>query len=539
MPGPIAKTFQMLSATSNPFAGEVMVGALDVPIPSIQNEAIQAIIRRGSVREQIEAIRRYPGFSAEIRRQLEDSAPSMVPAIRQCLLVGRGELEPAALELTRAGEAFGVMETILDILRSDQSELYEEAVNTLRYLVNRLYEAVSGQRGPDQPPLKNIDQTRHNAVTALDKSLAHFYELAHPEVVVEAIFVLAGPGHAAAQKLFSEGSVECRSLARETLFQSRHPGVMRFLLDSLSKPYPPSRVLEAIQQRDDPEFVLATLRWTPGRWTSTQERNLRQIEELAWLKADGEMLELIPEDLQTALIAFTSAAGLSRDAKLAVRQWVVRFGCPEARTAAIAVLEELDSTTVKEIVLDGLDSEDPSVQAWATGQLRSQQVPDALQRLIEQLDNPEACVQAVARQELQGFDLECLLSRFESLSPAARENAGGLLRKIDPDCLGKLFREYQHPIRRRRVRAIRGTLAYGFQIEASAALLAILREDDALLRRSAVEVLAHVPTPDVVTALQAMRNDPSDRVRDAVEQALAALAKKDLIDPPLEMTRSR
>ena len=141
---PLAKTFQILTTTANPFAGEVLIAALDVPLPSIRLEAVKSLVIRGGVREQMEAVRRYLDFPTKVRRELEESTQALVPAIRQCLLVGRGELEQAALELARTGEAFGIIEVLLGILRGDDAELQAEAVETLRHLVNRLYGHLHG-----------------------------------------------------------------------------------------------------------------------------------------------------------------------------------------------------------------------------------------------------------------------------------------------------------------------------------------------------------------------------------------------------------
>ncbi len=523
MPDPLQNTFRTLTTTANPFAGELLVAALDVPELGIQREAVNSLAKRGGVREQMEAIRRYPKLPVEIQSLLEDAAPALVPALRQCCLLGRGDFEIAALELTSAGEAFGMVETLLEILQSQRTELHKEAVIAFRHLVNRLYEQLHGHQSAEARVLKNPSQIQHLMLMALDQSLSSFQELAFPEDVVEAILALGGPGHFATNKVLNQASVECRSLAKHLLNVSRHPGVMQMLLDSLGKPHPSARVLEAIQNRSDMEFCLATLRWVPKRWTNTQERNLKQLERLAWLEEGEDALELIPEEMHFALMEFVSAAGFDRNQKLEIRQWIVRHGSPAARNAAVEVLGDLDSHFVKEIVLDGLESEDPSVQAWATSQLREQHVPDALGKLIDRLDSPEICVQTVARQELQGFNLECLLEKFDSLSPDACQNAARLLEKIDPDYLAKLHQELHHSIRRRRIRAIRAALAYGWHEKSAAVLRKLLKDEDNLIRRTAVEVLAHIPTAETRMALKALENDPSQRVRETVEQALAQL----------------
>ncbi|MCA9072225.1 MAG: HEAT repeat domain-containing protein, partial [Planctomycetaceae bacterium] len=458
---------------------------------------------------------------------LERTTTALTPAIRQCFFVNRDEWESAAFELTHAGEAYGMVDTLLELLRSDRSNLHEEAIQTLRHLVNRLYEHLHGHKDSDAEPLKNASQIQHLVLVSLEQSLAYFHELAHADVIVESLLALGGAGHQVTSRLLNESSMECRALAKELLQTSHHPGVMRYVLDSLSKPYPSSRILDAIQTREDPEFLLATLRWVPRRWTNTQERNLRQIEQHPWTRGGYEALELIPEELQPALMEFVSVTGLSRQHKREIRQWIVRHGCPAARNIAIELLGELDSGTVQEIVLDGLDSEDPDVQAWATSQLRSQHVPDALNKLIDRLDSPEAVVQQVARQELQGFNLDCLLAKFEAMSPRARKNGAELLEKIDRDYLSKLTQEYHHAIRRRRIRALRATAAFGWQPKVLPALLEMLKDDDNLIRRTTIEVLEHIPSGQTIAALVALKNDPSERVRDTVEQALTRIAAQE------------
>ncbi len=272
MADPLAQTFQLLTTTANPHAGELLVAAMDVPLPGIQSEAVRSVVSRGGVREQMEAIRRYPLFPKAIQQQLEENAGSLVPAIRQCLQLGRGDLEKAALELARAGETFGIVETLLEILKGERTNLREEIGQTLRHLVNRLYEHLHGLQEEDKPPLRNAAQIQYMMLMALDQSLTYFQDLSHADVVVEAVLSLGGAGHAVTQKLLTQGSLESRSLARELLLNSRHPGVMRFVLDSVGKPFPPSRVLDALQQRDDPEFLLATLRWVPKRWTGARTK---------------------------------------------------------------------------------------------------------------------------------------------------------------------------------------------------------------------------------------------------------------------------
>ncbi len=98
------------------------------------------------------------------------------------------------------------------------------------------------------------------------------------------------------------------------------------------------------------------------------------------------------------------------------------------------------------------------------------------------------------------------------------------------------MQEFHHCIRRRRIRAIRGALAYGWHVQVAPALLAMLQDPDVLIRRTIIEVLGHVRTSETIAALVALKDDPSERIRETVKQALVQLASKEIPNPPLETT---
>ena len=112
------------------------------------------------------------------------------------------------------------------------------------------------------------------------------------------------------------------------------------------------------------------------------------------------------------------------------------------------------------------------------------------------------------------------------IKPNFRANAGALLKKINLHYLTELMRELQHPVRRHRLRAIRGTLAYGWHFQIFPSLLALINDEDTLIRRATIEVLGHIPAPESIAALVALKDDSSQRVRETVELVLANIAPR-------------
>jgi HEAT repeat protein len=205
---------------------------------------------------------------------------------------------------------------------------------------------------------------------------------------------------------------------------------------------------------------------------------------------------------------------------MAVQEWLVRHGSLEGRLAATEVLSQLDENEVESIIYTSLEDKDEKVQAWATSQLRSQHIPQAVGLLLERLDSPLESVRDAARHELGSFNLQFVLEFYEHLSPEAARRAGALIQKIEPDCIAKLAAELANPVLRRRLRAARAALAMGMHTKVVPSLLAMLDDPDQLSRRTGIEVLANVPTPEVAASLRLLLEDPSPRVRDDAAKAL-------------------
>jgi hypothetical protein len=311
-------------------------------------------------------------------------------------------------------------------------------------------------------------------------------------------------------------------LAANLLMTSRVPGVMQSVLDFMARSYPPLRVFQVLQERSDLKFILSLLQSFPRNPGETLIKNIRQVESVAWLK-DLEVLDTIPQELHEALVAFVSSTGIPHAMKTAVHQWIIRNGSSEGRLASAEALTVLDDRAVKTALYDSLESKDEVAQAWATGQLRSRGIPEALRLLIERLDSPHDSVRAVARDELQSFNLELMLGLFDQIDSTLARRAGLLVRKIDTDYVRKLNGELTGPIARKRMHAARGAVALGMQDEVADAILSLADDEDPLVRRTIVELLPEIKSPDIPSILDRLRDDPNARVREGVDAAIARL----------------
>jgi HEAT repeat protein len=531
MPDPLAITFDLLATSKASSAVDLLTSALDSKHLAIHDKAVVSLLKRGTARCQTEVIRRLPTLTSAGRRLLEEQGSRLSSTLRQCLLHGDAELRANALDLVTSAECYEQVSTLVQMLQKADDPNHAEACQTLQALVNRLYEQIhlgGGRRPGGDRYQRNLPQVRQTVLAALDAACNQFEALDCRAEVLESILVLGDPDAFAVRKILLQSVPTCRDLACYLLFSSKHPGVMRLLLDFMKHNYPIAKALEAFEQRIDPEFVCFVLREFPKRLNENQQKNFKQLTRIDWINKQLLPLEAIPPALHEPLVAFVQATGIDHDHKVEVQKWILLHGSVQGRLAAGQVLESAAPDCVRGILFDSLDSEEEDVQAWATSQLRTQGVPEALRLLIERLDSPLPAVREAARGELQSFNLELLLSIFEHLDPKVCLRTGMLIQKIDPDCHRKLVSELNHPIQRRRIRAARAARQLGLLNDVQSSLLSMLSDADSQVRRTAAEVLADIPNPEVVAGLSALLNDASPRVREAAEQSLDEIYKRGL-----------
>jgi hypothetical protein len=487
----------------------------------VQSLAVEALLRRLPTRGIVELIRRLQSLASAARERIEKRGTDLGRGLRDSLLSPDALLRSNAFELVVRCEVFGEIPTLISLLdapgRSDRPAIEAAIID----LVNRLHEHLRYGKDVDDTALylRDADRIRHHLLAAFEAA-AYRYPVHRCRQVVEGLLILADPENMHLKRFLRDASEEVRAAAADLLCSSRHPGVMNLVLDSMTQNYPFAGAFTALERRTDPEFICHLLRHWPRKPSAFQQKNFKELRAVAWLDPQAPHLDAVPAALHRTLIAFLVATGLPQPQKLAVLEWMVRFGSPEGRLAATDVLVDLEDNSVQDVVLESLDSDEPDVQAWATTQLRSWSVPHAMELLIERLDSPVAEVRDAARSELAGFSILRAIELFDQLEPRMQVAVGKLVQKIDPDTIQKLSEQMQHPIRRKRIRAARSALAMKLHHHVVDALLVMVGDTDNLVRRTAAEVLGKVATREAAQALTDLTHDPSPRVREAAAAAL-------------------
>lgn len=551
IPAAVAATFRALGASESAQVPAVLAAALDVPREAIQYAAALAILERTSEHELFELVQRLPLLPKSVVGLVASQSATVLPAFRQALLHGSPESRRLACAAIRATGLAAPLPYVLELVQQPQLPDHELAVETLRDVVDQLFNrsqqpggrtALRSQReqvlqdlakavehweqaSPSAPHDRRGTRRANGKETALssiaprlDPSWERGGEAVHG--IAQGILILGEPAHPVVRRVLWHGSPATHEVMYRLLQESRHPGVLQFLTASLHERYPHPQVFVALRERRDPEFVAALLRMATGKLSPQVEQNLQQVEQFRWLELPHDRLETVPQMLQPALATFVQATRLPRHLKAAVLEWLLRHGTPSAKLAATEGLSLIDQGLAQDVVRENLNADDAAVQAWATSQLRHCALPDAYALLVERLESPHAEVRAAARRELAGFNTERVLSLADELSPDDARRAGQLLLKVVPDARAQLTHELLHPARQKRIRTARRILHLGLQTEMADTVVALTEDVDPLVRRTAAELLEQVPTPLAREALLVLLDDDHPRVRETAAAAL-------------------
>lgn len=528
MAAPWLRTIERLAVSNNGVATSVLLAGLRGPNEAIAAACLGALLRKNSSRVNLEVLRTCHTFPPAVRLTLERSLALLSGTVRQAIQHGDPQVRDNALDLIRRGLDIQQLPLLLALIELPDEGVRDRSIETSRLLVDTLYMKLQGVCDPatdsilaGHPAFRDVPRTRLQTIAALEAACQR-YESHHCLEVVEWLAVLGDLNDLSTRRVFTDRQSFIPELLRQVLSESHHPGITRLLLGALDVNYPAPWVMRVLIERRDPEFACEFLRFLPRKPNSIMARNLRGIQTLGWLDSTRLSLASLPPALHVALVAFTTCSGLSADDRLSVLEWIVRDGSPQGRMAATELLCLMEDDKVQEVVLESLESEVPKVQAWATTQLRTREIPNCFELLIERLDSPHEEVRLAARAELSDFGVPRVLELFTELDAPRCRAIGRLLQKIDPETPAKFHWEMTQAVRRRRIRAAHCAEAIGILPRVIEGLVEMAQDSDTLVRRTAVEAMTRLEGPRADAILTMALSDISPRVREVAERALAA-----------------
>ena len=543
----VERTADLLARSRDEAAADILREALDRTDDAFGVEAALAIGRHGSMRMKNDVIRRVGSLSARQKDALRHKATAFADATAHGLRSPERSERLQAIEWIATVGDFERFPMLIELLvgrvrRSEGGEAVEDEsastaggeevsaiVLACEELVERMFDLFDGRDALEEvgERIRNADELRKVMAAALSEACLQLGTVPCPDQILQWTLILIDAESVALQKLANRLDEIDRSRLMRALLTGTHPGVMRLAWDLLRRGYPLPIVFDLWRQRQDPEFVCHLLDSQPTVPTTLQIQNLAQIDFVPWLADDPDEIEVrlraIPPALLPNVVSLLELIALPNRQKKSVLRWLLANGDGPTRQRASAMFDLLGKQESHQIIADSLQHEDVGVQAWATGQLRPQDVPGAMRLLIERLDSPEEEIREAAREELSDFDFARMMRLIETDPDQVTPAMGRLILKVDPDTLDTARTELAHAIRGRRIRAVQAVVALEMAAELVDAIAALLDDSDMLVRRTAVEALGTVPTRASLIALDRACRDSSVRVRDAATEAMHAM----------------
>jgi hypothetical protein len=519
----LERTLQTLRNSSNPHATDVLLTAFRSGVPELTRLAAESLLDRSSPRGQIAVLRSLGELDESLHQKVALMSRRLVQAFRDGLLHGDGLQQRSLLEVIRATDNFHQLPSVIDLLSHPAACEPEFIAETIRWLHHRLYD-LTHAADHDDPASDAVRQhavnERPTILAALGPAVSKLQDGPHLDVIIEGILLLAHPGEQLYQQTLWHGSPAVRESVHRLLMGGTHHGILQLIWQLCDLQYPHPRALEALQNRHDPQLVQFVLSSTRQRIGELLRQTLRQIDHLAWLRPDLGGAE-IPPALHLQAVDLLRLLAFPREHQRQILEWFLRHGSPMARSAAGELLAAVDSSLVKEVVFESLESPAAEVQAWACHQLRYQPSDEAIPRLMKRVDSPLDPVREAAREELlEVFGIDRLMESVDTLSPTVGRRIGELLLKIESRSPARLQEYFQTKLFQPRLQALKLVEKLCWAPQMMEVLVSLADDQELMLRRMAIELLALVPDRVASLTLTRCLRDGSPRVRDAASNSL-------------------
>ena len=526
MTSAVERTLDLLARSRDEAAADLLREAAGRVDDEFGLEAVLAIGRHGSMRLKNDLVRRVDELSLGQAEVLRHKARAFSEAAAHGLRSADPGDRGRAVRWIEMVDDFERFEILVGKLvgsgeRIADTDEVPPIAAACEHLVDRIYDLTTGRVPLDEESdaVRNATELRQSMSATLTEACARLDSCPVADRLLEWSLVLVDPESAGLQRLLGALDESRRPELLRLLINSRHIGVMDLAWGMMRRTYPLPVAFETWRLRSDFEFICHVLGHPPASPSQVQLQNLSTIDYVPWLIGTPDetagRLEAIPRTLLPAVVDLIELLGLPERNQKSLLRWLLENGDGPTRERASTLFGLLTREESHSIIQDGLEDEDVDVQTWATGQLRPQDVPNAILLLIQRLDSDCEQIREKARDELSDFDFHRMLRTLATDPEKVTPAMGRLIQKIHPETLDVARAELAHAIRGRRLAAVGCVVQLGLAETLLPALSALLEDSDMLVRRTAADALAAVPTRQAIVALEKCRHDESTRVRSA------------------------
>jgi len=499
----LATTFEVLGKTENDAAVATLVAMLDSPHSYVAEEAVRCLLVRRSPRGKKAILERLHEAPPNWHDILMEFSGRLSSVLRDAVLGTDETLCRNACDLALRHAEYDLIPPLINVAEETSHPSNKLAQETLLELTNLLYQELAAPR--DYRRRRDPQLVRRHMVASLEKPVER-YSRHKQRAIVEAYLMLVQRNDASLKRVLQNPHGHAYLAVIDTLTHSSSPGVMRLALNYLDDESAPSAALRVVSHRTDPCFINHLLDKVGTEPPKRVQKNLRRIEDFAWLQGDLELLSTLSDQRQQAALVLARATKMTPSSVFSLIEYLLHYGSTGSRRAAVVALADHAGIEANQLAEAALHDRDPKVQAAAYSQLRARGIPGAINRLIEQVDSPFQEVRSAVRESLTEFSFDRFSANFDMLEESVRSSTGVLVKKVDSRAIPRLCDELQHQSRARRKRAVEMIAAMEAAPELEEQLAGMLVSDE-----------DHMVRIEVCRALGACR---SDRARAALQLAL-------------------
>jgi HEAT repeat protein len=521
MSGGLEITFDLLAATKNEAASDLLLETLTSERSDIRFTAFKAVAKRRSPRLHNHLLARWHTFNERAQGILVESSTRLTQAVRDAILSQDDQSGSNGCDAALQMREYDLIPVLITAAEDKNNPNREKAARAILSLAESLNDEMVTPR--DYRNRRDPRVIRRFVVGALEVSINRF-EAHQKREIVEAFLILTTCENSALAGILRHTKTKLFHTAMNLLATSPRLGVIRLLLNFLDIVYTPLPCRKVLSSRHDISFLRCFLKKINDGLSGSAKANLKRITDFEWLNHNLSGLLALNGSEQAGLVALVMVSSMERSKAFEVIQFIIHSGQPEGRHAAALILHRFDGPMSQALLFDLAGDSDPIVQAAVVGHLRDTGAPGALPRLIQLLESPDEVVDEALRESLSEFNFGRYLAAFDTLDEEVRASTGSLVKRVDVNALERLADEFNTPSRNRQLRAIDMAIAMDAVGDLDSEIAALGSSPDDGVRGAAVMAMATCDTPVTRAALRDLLMDRSTAVKGAAEQALQMFA---------------
>ena len=511
------KTFLYLKKTENEAAVEVLSRALDYESSTVQELALQALLERRSPAGHRAIFNRLSKLQ-DHRAIISERPERLIRVVREALKTANKASGVAAFKAILEFRLYEALPAMVAVTKDPGSPHFEIAKKTILALTEEFYADLSAEKLP------RADAIRARITSSLEEAIGQFSTHQSLEIV-EAFILVAKQQHVFLRRMLRQQGDVVHNAMVDVLQNSQRGGVIRVLLGFLEDHQMPMVVKNIIALRTDMKFAKNLLEHVGPCPCRAVSRTLATLESIAWARPEHETLKELDENCQFNAVRLLMASNIPREKVLKILGFLLSEGNPGGRRASAEALAKFTQLEATAIVVKALNDEDPQVRAHLLRQLRPRNIPGALSLLIRMVDNSHEVVREALKESLPEFTFRQFIVNFDALPEELRATTGHLVQKIDADTEPALRDEMNCPSPVRRRRAVLASAAMGLTGKMEQTVIALLSDDDHMVRIAAAKSLAEVDTMPSWGALRDALLDRSVIVKETAEESLRKISQ--------------